>query len=212
LNEESQAVCSDLASDVRLALGRTLAKLGMVPTGSLYAPAARLLFPTLPDSGGESSAEDKKMAIHVEKDGWKVTGDSLEELELGIAAVQRALERDAQRVTRGPGRPRGRTKNGRAAANRKFQETKKTILAFLRTINGATEGATAEDLVTALKLKHKRALGSPAGVVNRTLESLRFEPTTVYVAEKKFNQPRRWYPRPRIEDAIEAIDRLEKKP
>lgn len=35
---------------------------------------------------------------------------------------------------------------------------------------------------------------------------------TVYVAEKKFNQPRRWYPKSRIEDAIGAIDRLEKKP
>ena len=143
------------------------------------------------------------MAIRVEKDGWTVSADTLEELEIGIMAVQRALQAPPKR---GRGRPPGKTENGHATDKHKQEQKRKITLAFLRTINGAEKGVTADDLVAARKLKHKRALGSPVGIVNRTLESLEFEPTTVFIAEKKFGEPRRWYPRGRIRDAIEAVE------
>ena len=149
------------------------------------------------------------MAVQVEKDGWKVSGDTLEELEIGIAAVQRALVGSLSPAKRGPGRPPGKTQDGKAAAMRNFAEHKEATLAILRTISGARTGVTADDLVSALKLKHARALGSPMGLANRILEGLQFKPTTVYVAKKEYNEPKRYYPKARIEEAIEAVENME---
>lgn len=60
-----------------------------------------------------------------------------------------------------------------------------------------------------LGLKHSKAVGTPAGLVNRLLEELHFEPTTVYEARKKYNRPKRWHPKRRIEEAIQAVENME---
>ena len=47
------------------------------------------------------------MTVRIEKDGWVVSGTTLGDLQIGIKAVQGALESDG-RVDLGRGRGRGR--------------------------------------------------------------------------------------------------------
>ena len=47
----------------------------------------------------ETQSEAVHMTTRIEKDGWVVTGDTREDLELGIEAVQRVLSRHSHQET-----------------------------------------------------------------------------------------------------------------
>ncbi|MFH1919834.1 MAG: hypothetical protein ABIP48_08125 [Planctomycetota bacterium] len=147
------------------------------------------------------------MAVQIEKDGWKVSGSTLEELELGIAAVQRALGQTDGLPPRKPGRPPGRTSAKKAAQRKKLTDWKKVALTVLRTINGTVDGVDAGDLAESLNLKSRRSVGSPLVLTNKTLRKCQFEPASVYVKAVKGGNAR-WYPKQRIQEAIKAIENM----
>ena len=149
------------------------------------------------------------MTTRIEKDGWVVQGETIDELELGIEAVQRALTR-AVKNGRGPGRPPGPTKNGAAKLNAEIQERKDRAIAFLKVIRDAgPEGIRSADLTEALSLGHGREIGGVLHLVNRILESQEIGPHQVYRSEQVYsNTPKTWFPGNQIENAIKAIRKL----
>jgi len=142
------------------------------------------------------------VAIHIKKDGWEVSADTLEELKLGIQAVKEALQ-ESPLLPRRPGRPpKQEPKNAALVAGDRL----KTALTFLSAVNGRSEGIPASELSVALGLKTKREIGTPAGLLNRMLKELGFQKDSVYIRTKKVNQEKKWYPRSKITEAIAAIE------
>ena len=144
------------------------------------------------------------MAIIVKKDGMEIeiNGDTLKELKLGLQAVREALQEPMiapkrigrpPKQTAGVGAPTGVDKN-------------KTALAFLRAINGRTDGIPVSEFCTILGLQNKRTIGTSAGVTNRVLKDLGFARDSVYMRVKKTNQEKKWYPKAKMADAIAAIE------
>ena len=107
----------------------------------------------------------------------------------------------------GPGRPP--TRNGYVEEQKKRQKKVKTALAFLRTsLNGNGGGADAEALVRSLKLKAAKGIGGTAAQVNKLLEGLRFNPSSVYASQKLPNEERLWRAGNRLSAAILALENL----
>ena len=147
------------------------------------------------------------MAIHIKKDGWEVSADTPAELKQGIRIIMEALEEPATTPKR-VGRP---PKSQTGAPTQTARDKNETALAFLRAISGKTEGIPASEFCTALGLKTKRAIGTPAGVTNRALKDLGFSRDSVYVRVKKVNQEKKWYPKSKMAEAIAAIEQAVEK-
>jgi len=149
------------------------------------------------------------MSVQIKKDGWEISGDSLEDLETGIAAVQRVLSGGSVAGKRRPGRPPNKSAKGDEVALQRLESRKKKTLAYLKAIQGSPEGITASNLVTTTGIKNKSAIGSAAIQVNRTLDEAGFKHSVVYYWEKKAGHEKTWFPKPRIEEALKAIESLE---
>ncbi len=146
------------------------------------------------------------MAIHIEKDGWKVSADTVAELEAGISVVQRALQGNAAPEKRRRGRPPGRTTDGDKIAQQRAERRKQVALPFLRAMASTSTGITASGLVAALQLKNEQAIGSVAQTTNRLVKALGFAQSEVYQWRKKPGHEKTWFPRPRIQDCIKAVE------
>lgn len=143
-------------------------------------------------------------------EGWKITGDNIDELKLGIAAVHGVLAGESPLDKRPRGRPPGKAANGDEIAAQRLAERKQRTLVYLRAIQTAPQGIPASALVKALDIKNKNAIGSAAVLVNRLLNELGFKPETVYKREKKIGREKTWFLQPRITEAIAAIENLGK--
>ncbi len=145
------------------------------------------------------------MAVEIRKNGWVVRGDSKEDLAMGIAAVEEALSRAEQPARRG--RPRGKAVKTETQDQRKRREQYERVLTFLKTIAGSQDGTTTGPLLKALGIKRPTELGSPVNRMNRILEGLSIEPSTVYRAKRRGNDSgKTWYSGPRMREAIQAIE------
>ena len=149
------------------------------------------------------------MTVQIKKDGWEISGDSIQDLKLGIAAVQDVLNGEVGSGKRRPGRPRKRPTHDEIASQR-LEKRKKAAVAYLKAIQGEPSGIAASALVIALGIKSTRAIGSAALVVNRTLAEAGFKPAVVYAWEKKVGHEKIWSPKPRIAEAITAVENLGK--
>ena len=147
------------------------------------------------------------MSIVIERDGWKISGDSVSDLTMGIAAVQQALQSAPLREVRPRGRPKSASNNG-GADNAKKERRKGMVISFLRAIAGVTNGITATQLAEAVKLQDKRAIGAYAKVANRIIAECGFKTESVYLWKKKAGKEKTWFPKPQIEEAIKAVEGL----
>jgi len=148
------------------------------------------------------------MAIQIEKDGWKVSADTVGELETAIGVLQRALQGEPGHLKRPRGRPPGRTANGEDSEKGKLDRRRQIALPFLRAIAGANTGLPASGIVAALQLQSKRAIGSVAQTTNRLLKDAGFEPSRAYYRKKKPGQEKTWFPKPSIHEIISALEGL----
>jgi hypothetical protein len=146
------------------------------------------------------------MAIHIEKDGWRVSADTIAELEAGVAAVQRVLQGSILPERRPRGRPPGRTPNGDKVAKERTEQRKRVVLPFLQFVANNPGGVTAKDLVATLHLKSDRAIGSVGQTTNRLLKELHFSVGEVYISRKNPGHEKTWVPRARIQDCIKAVE------
>ncbi len=155
------------------------------------------------------------MSATIRKDGWEVSGVTLEDLELGIQAVQRALERE--RTIAPPDaevqdkRQRGRpaTKNIALAKRLKTDEDRKRVLAFLRLLAANPDGTETEVLVQKMSLSAKQAISGLTQITNKLLSLVDLTPDAVYLGIKSpATAPKKWFPREQIADAIAAIEQL----
>jgi hypothetical protein len=143
------------------------------------------------------------MTVRIEKDGWVITGSTRAELQMGIEAMQRALQQPAEETPkRGPGRP---PKNGVSKAKQTEQDSKELALGFLRALNEAGRaGITSDRLAEAVKLTNRRALGPTVRRVDGLLRELDIKRSTVFTVSP--GRRKVWTAQP---DILTAIDRIE---
>ena len=146
------------------------------------------------------------MAIHIEKDGWKVSADTVQELETAIGVVQRALQVRSDPPKRPRGRPPGRTTDEDAIAKERAERMNGIALPFLRAIASADHGIDASGIVAALKLKSRLSLGSVAQTTNRLVQEMGFRQSDVYCWKKQRGGEKIWLPRARIREFIETAE------
>ena len=142
-------------------------------------------------------------------DGWEITGDDIDELTLGIAAVHRVLS-NKPAEKRPVGRPRTQAANGDEIAAQRLVERKEKTLIYLRAIQAHPGGIPASALVQAANLSNKNSIGSAAVRVNGVLAELSIKPDLVYKWEKKLGHEKTWFPKSRMAEAIAAVENLGK--
>jgi hypothetical protein len=155
------------------------------------------------------------MTVRIEKDGWVVSGDTPEDLAIGIAAVQQALaagngKPTALSITREkPAKPPTRSPGSRGRSDRPSDdEMQATTLTFLTTIrDGGDRGVYGESLRIALGLKDGRAMGGSMASINRTITDAGFEPEPDAYRRTRDTEGRRWQPGQKIDKVIGALNK-----
>lgn len=110
------------------------------------------------------------MSVRIEKDGWVVSGTTLGDLQIGIKAVQAALESDVQpSQSRRRGRPPGT--GGKTAENRRKKRERRMRLAldFLREIKKHPNGVMTNAVAGKLKI-NPRGIGNVFQTVEKLAE------------------------------------------
>lgn len=159
------------------------------------------------------------MAITVEKDGWKVSGDTPGELEAGIRALQSALSRasristPAQQLTpiaTEPPRLRGRPRTRPRPLASRLETNKATAMAVLEALRRAGKvGLPAIELAVAVGANGLKGLGTPMSVTNKLIERTGLSVDDVY--RRTFDPETRgklYFPERGIDDAIARIANL----
>ena len=159
------------------------------------------------------------MPVRIEKDGWAVTGDSPQDLAMGIAAVQEALNGGTSRPKPAtpvpppspPANSAGkREKRQKVAKDERVRPTeaemRETALAFLRAIQAAPEGIYGNDLRLALGLTDPKALGGSMASINRAISAAGFDPEPDAYARGRNINGRIWTPGDKIGKVIAAMN------
>ena len=155
------------------------------------------------------------MSVIIRKDGWEVAGETLDDLELGIRVVQRAIE-NAKTIALpvreiGEVRRRGRpaSKNRDSTDRLKASQNKRIALEFLRLLVANPGGIETGDLVKKMALQASQAISGVTQKTDKLLQEVGLQPESVYGSVKApATAPRKWLPMERISEAISAIEQL----
>lgn len=149
------------------------------------------------------------MSVRIEKDGWIVTGDTLDELELGIEAVQRALSKTRGNglytaEKRGPGRPR--TRGVDALASERQRNSRARAIQFMRAIlDAGNVGVAADVIAEKTGAKSKKGIGIVVSAANRVLADLPVKAASAYRSERN-TDGRRWFPGPKLAHVLAQLE------
>ena len=148
------------------------------------------------------------MSIVIERDGWKISGNTISDLAMGVAAVQQALQSTEPTGGRAGGRTPKAPQNGGMTDTANKERRKTKVIPFLRAIANAPGGITATKLVETAKMGGKVMIGAHAKIVNKMLIDCGFKTDAVYVWKKKAGEEKTWFPKSQIEEAIKAVEGL----
>jgi hypothetical protein len=150
------------------------------------------------------------MSVRIErtdKDGarWAVSGNNQAELELGIAALQSALNKaDEGRQSKKPGR---QPKNPAAQTDKRQTERLQQAIQVLRAISEAPGGADSAALTAALgwDANKNRGIGSIMSMVGRLLNDIGIPANTVFNSSGRPGD-KRWFQEAAIARAIKELE------
>ena|SRR3990167_4797566 len=152
------------------------------------------------------------MTVRIEKDGWVVSGTTLGDLQIGIKAVQGALESDG-RVDLGRGRGRGRPRGtgGKTAENRrkKLEKRRRLALGLLQEVKKHPGGVLSNQVAKKLGI-------NPRGIGNVFQAIEKFAETITIPMDEIFTRKRERATDPSVtltpkERLSEALSQIEKK-
>jgi hypothetical protein len=150
------------------------------------------------------------MTTRIEKDGWVVSGSTLDELRLGIRAVQEALASGkAKSPSIDDSSARAPVTSASTSEHGKLMQSKDQVLRFLTALPDFPTGVSTEDLAKAINLKSQQATGALVIKVNRFLKHVGIEPEAAYRTTKAYDGPKYWHPSPELELAIRAIEHFD---
>ena len=176
----------------------------------------RCLFVNLSTAPAEvNNSKGKIMAVRIEKDGWSVSGATLDELQIGIQAVQSALTRtdtsslaNAGKADRPKpaGRPRG--SGGKTAEQRRKKQQKRQQLAveFLRELKKHPAGVPSSQMAKKLDL-HPKGIGNVFLTIESMAKAIPIPVEEIFVSEKKnsTDPSKTLTPKERIGEAITGL-------
>lgn len=144
------------------------------------------------------------MAIHIEKDGIKITVDTGDELKQALSALK--AEPEGRR-----GRPAGSGKSGKSVEPKgkpeKLLRMIKGALKFLAAMqNSETGRATAKDIMHALGISEPRAIGTWSGITNRCLQQAGVDRKSVYRVDNT-GDVKVWVGQSKLEDALKKMNK-----
>lgn len=143
------------------------------------------------------------MGVRIEKDGWSIEGSTLEELRIGVAAVQQALASIQE-----PKRGRPRKSNGALASEGREKDIKNlnAVRSFVAALqDSGSGGMRGNDLAKRMKLSSAKALSNIQRVARNVLKDLGIEPSQVFEHVMGDDYKKIWKPKERTGDAAKAI-------
>lgn len=157
--------------------------------------------------------------VTIEKDGWKVTGSTEEQLAIGIRAVQSALSGPVQRATQTPRVARterkitaSRESESSAASGERFVKNAKRAVRMLKALHSHGPTTETEPLMKSVAAESHKGFGGITAGINRAISACGFKIDDVYTSER-LADGRRWHEQPKLVEAIasleEAIQRSE---
>lgn len=142
------------------------------------------------------------MSVRIEKDGWTITGSSKTDLQMGIEAVQRALENN----TDTEGRKRGRPPRNGVSPKERDKDFQGTVLNILNAISDNAHGIDAAMLMKVAKITSQFTIGPTMRKVSNVLHNdLKLNQKSVYDVEG-YTKSKRWVPRDNIQAAIKKLE------
>lgn len=151
------------------------------------------------------------MTTRLKRGEWTVEGESVEDLMIGVQAINVAIQQEGTGTTL-PAKTNTTVPSDSGTTLQSIPEKDRSgALKFLKAVRASgANGITAEDLVMQTGVKSSQAVGALVKYANKVSKALAIQPELVFEANKSGNSPKLWSTAPKMNAVIEALEEMER--